>query len=131
MIKKIKHGKIKNPRILAIRESRYRNSRNCSTFPGISLFDHFFAVCAADEIIDAGVVIICQPDKHFDRNITGSRFIMGIRTLTDMKILSERDLRLYVNPEYAEISLCSPLLSIESIKQNEMHPCKREQNGLY
>ena len=38
---KIKHGKIKNPRILAIRESRYRNSRNCSTFPGISLFDHF------------------------------------------------------------------------------------------
>lgn len=86
--KKIKHGKIKNPRILAIRESRYRNSRNCSTFPGISLFDHFFAVCAADEIIDAGVVIICQPDKHFDRNITGSRFIMGIRTLTDMKNLT-------------------------------------------
>ena len=65
-----------------------RNSRNCSTFPGISLFDHFFAVCAADEIIDAGVVIICQPDKHFDRNITGSRFIMGIRTLTDMKNLT-------------------------------------------
>ena len=85
---KIKNGKIKNPRILAIRESRYRNSRNCSTFPGISLFDHFFAVYAADEIIDAGVVIICQPDKHFDRNITGSRFIMGIRTLADMKNLT-------------------------------------------
>ena len=57
--------------------------------PGLFSFNWFFVVGSSYQVIDGGIVIVGQPDKHLDGNIAGTCFVMGVGTLTDVEHLAE------------------------------------------
>ena len=75
------------------------------------LFAHFSVICASYKIINAGIVIIRQSDKHFDGNIAGTGFVMRIGALADMQYFTDLFL--------GQIGVCPQILN--TLKFHQVH----------
>lgn len=64
---------------------------------------HFFIISTANQIVNAGFIIICKADQHFDWNVPGASFVVGVGTLADVKDIT--DLLL------GQISVCPKVLN--------------------
>ena len=51
---------------------------------------HFFIISTANQIVNAGFIIICKADQHFDWNVPGASFVVGVGTLADVNIINLR-----------------------------------------
>ena len=73
------------------RETKANKKKIPDSETGIFFFcflGRFFHICSAHKIINTCVIIICKADKHLYGNIAGAGFVMGVRTLADMKNLT-------------------------------------------
>ena len=59
-----------------------------------------FCTCS---VVNAGFIIICKADQHFDWNVPGASFVVGVGTLADVKDIT--DLLL------GQISVCPKVLN--------------------
>ena len=50
---------------------------------------HFFIISTANQIVNAGFIIICKADQHFDWNVPGASFVVGVGTLADVKDITD------------------------------------------
>ena len=49
----------------------------------------FFIISTANQIVNAGFIIICKADQHFDWNVPGASFVVGVGTLADVKDITD------------------------------------------
>ena len=67
---------------------KFPAGKNCK-MPTELLFYPFFLICASHQIVNAGIVVVCKTNQHFNGNVAGACFIMGVGTLADVQNFAE------------------------------------------
>lgn len=106
----------------------------CNGSASSQLLLHFFIVGASNQIVNTGLVVIGKTNQHFNWDIPGAGFVMGIGTLADMQDITDLFL--------GQVGVCPKVLnslkfhwftsfsSVEFPLENPFRKYKSERNAL-